>query len=112
METAALSALHGLPNPPIHITGDPALDWVVFLGGYFIVLRTLAYWIMAAHLARQGIVFVVENVLWGAVAWFFAAAYVHATPPVNPTMQLVPWLAALLVFFVKSSALRSRRIPL
>jgi hypothetical protein len=36
--------------PPIHITGNPNLDWIVAAVGFLVAL----YWLRALRLARQG----------------------------------------------------------
>jgi hypothetical protein len=37
-------------RPPIHITGVPDADWIIFIAGAFVSL----YWLRALRLAREG----------------------------------------------------------
>src|SRR5215472_5336919 len=104
-------ALSRLPAPPLHPTGDPALDWIIFLVGYFAALFGLSYWVRAARLAREGILFVARDVAWGMSAGLFVWALVQQAHPFDPLWKPVPWIAGFLVFFVKSNVARSRHIP-
>jgi hypothetical protein len=46
-------------TPPLHITGQPNADWIIFIVGAIVCL----YWLRALRLARQGARLFLRNLL-------------------------------------------------
>jgi hypothetical protein len=99
--------------PPVSITGDPALDWIIF----FVVAGCCLYWVRALHLAREGVGYFLENVA-GASLVFIGSLFLFGTVrqsmnvPQQQGRVILAGLIALLFFIVQQNKKRSRYIPL
>lgn len=97
--------------PPLRISGDPALDWIIC-----IVLTVICiYWLRALHLAREGVGLFFGN-LAGASLVFIVALFLFSglREPTNLPQQQQTVLAGLVAigFFVSQQGKkRSRHIP-
>jgi hypothetical protein len=98
-------------QPPIHLTGDPKLDWVIFIVGLCIAL----YWLRALRLAREGARLFLQNLLKALVAFCIVLA-VCSTPQVQvrvPPAQAkgISGFVAFILFLYWQGQKRSRYIP-
>lgn len=62
-------------QPPIHVTGDPNVDWVMFIAGFFVVL----YWLRALRLAREGVRLFLRNTLKALIVFLLLTAVFTGT---------------------------------
>lgn len=98
-------------RPPFQVTGDPNLDWIIFIVGFFGCL----YWLRALRLAREGLRLFIRNIA-AAVLVFSASmlvltavrAQIHLQAPQE---QLIAGIVALLFFTRFRNQKRSRYIP-
>lgn len=98
-------------RPPIHVTGNPNLDLVIFVVGFLVVL----YWVRALRLAREGVRLFLRNLLKALVAFCVVLA-VCSTPQLQAHLQPgqakgVSGFIAFIVFLYWQSQKRSRYIP-
>ena len=103
--------IDGFMRPPIHLTGDPNLDLVIFIFGFFVVL----YWLRALRLAREGARLLLHNLLKSFVAFCVVLA-VCSTPQLQAHLQPaqakgVSGFIAFIVFLYWQGQKRSRYIP-
>jgi hypothetical protein len=103
--------INSLPPAPIVISGNPLVDWIACAAAIYGAIRLAAYWIKAAHLARESLMMVAANASLAFFAWLFVTALIDQSRPFDSSMRWLPWIAAALVFFVKSAVVRSRYIP-
>jgi hypothetical protein len=54
-----------LMQPPFHITGDPNVDWIIFVVGAVVCL----YWLRALRLAREGARLFLRNLAKAVLAF-------------------------------------------
>lgn len=96
--------------PPIHITGDPNADWIIFIVGAGFAL----YWLRALRLAREGARLFLRNLatavlVFGVVMLILTAARLQIS--LQPTQeQVVAGITALIVFAKLQGKKRSRYI--
>lgn len=96
--------------PPLHITGDPNVDWVIFIVGAVFVL----YWLRALRLAREGARLLLRNLatavlVFGLVMLILTAARLQIRlQPIQE--QVVAGIAAMIVFAKLQGKKRSRYI--
>jgi hypothetical protein len=98
-------------TPPLHITGQPDADWIIFVVGAVVCL----YWLRALRLAREGARLFLRN-LARAVLIFCTATViltaVHLQTPLTPSQRQVMAGIVALVFFVRwQGKKRPRYIP-
>jgi len=98
--------------PPVSITGDPALDWIIF----FIVAGVCIYWARALHLAREGVGLLLENVAGASLVFigslfFFGAVRHPMNVPREQGRVILAGLISLLFLIVQQGKKRSRYIP-
>ena len=98
-------------QPPIRFTGDPKLDLIIFIVGFFVVL----YWLRALRLAREGARLLLSNIL-KAIIVFCIVLVVCSTPQVQvrvPTAQAkgISGFIAVILFLYWQGQKRSRYIP-
>ena len=98
-------------QPPIRFTGDPKLDLIIFIVGFFIVL----YWLRALRLAREGARLFLHNVLKAFLAFCIALA-ICSTPQVQVHVQPaqakgISGFIAFILFVYWRGQKRSRYIP-
>lgn len=75
--------MNALPMPPpIHVTGAPYADWVIFIVGAIICL----YWLRALCLAREGARLFLRNLL-RAIIVFGAQMVVFTTIQVRTNLK-------------------------
>jgi hypothetical protein len=98
-------------QPPLHITGVPNVDWIIFLVGWFFCL----YWLRALRLAREGARLFLRNLLkavivFGVLMMILTAerSRTHFQPS---TEQIIAGSVALLFFGRWQGQKRSRYIP-
>lgn len=101
----------GLMQPPLHITGTPDADWIIFVVGAVVCL----YWLRALRLARQGARLFLRN-LAGAVLVFCALmmilTVVRLQTHLQPSQeQVIAGFVALIFFGRWQGKKRSRYIP-
>jgi uncharacterized membrane protein len=98
-------------QPPFHITGDPNVDWIIFVVGAVVCL----YWLRALRLAREGARLFLRN-LAKAVLVFCALIVIltavrlqtHFQPSQE---QFIAGFAALILFARWQGKKRSRYMP-
>ena len=98
-------------QPPFHVTGDPNVDWVIFIVGFFVCL----YWLRALRLAREGARLFLRN-LASAVLMFCASMLILTAARLQTHLQpsqeqVIAGIVALLFFGRFQSRKRSRYIP-
>jgi hypothetical protein len=97
-------------TPPLHVTGDPKADWIIFIVGAAVCL----YWLRALRLAREGARLILRN-LAKAVLVFCAMMMIltgfrlqtHFQPPQE---QVIAGIVALVFLGRFQSRKRSRYI--
>ena len=98
-------------QPPLHITGAPNVDWIVFVVGAVVCL----YWLRALRLAREGARLFLRNLaravlVFGASMIIFIA--VRLQTHLQPSQEQVIAGFVALIFFVRwEGKKRSRYIP-
>jgi hypothetical protein len=98
-------------QPPIHITGAPNLDWIIFIGGSLFCL----YWLRALRLARESARRFLSNLLCAAIVFALSMAILASTrmrTNLQPSQeQVISGLVALILFGQQQGKKRSRYIP-
>jgi hypothetical protein len=97
-------------QPPFHVVGDPAADWIIFIAGAVFCL----YWLRALRLAREGARLFLRNllramILFAALMAILAALRIqtHLLPSQE---QVMAGFVALLFFGRLQGNKRSRYI--
>ena len=95
-------------QPPLHITGDSNVDWIIFFVGLLVCL----YWLRAFRLAREGARLFLRN-LAISVLVFICCKFLLTTMNVqNDSGAILSVFAALIVFGRrKQLTRRTRHIP-
>lgn len=97
--------------PPIHVTGDPTTDWIIFIAGFVVCL----YWLRALRLAREGARLFIRNLLRSIIVFSFLMAVLNVVRPQthwNPAQEeIAAGFVALIVFGRFQGRKRSRYIP-
>jgi HNH endonuclease len=95
-------------QPPFHITGDPNVDWIIFI----VAAIVCVYWLRALRLAREGARLFLRNLAFAILALIvFQLLLTGAQVPHNNAVVLSGF-AALVVFGVRKQRFRrSRYIP-
>jgi hypothetical protein len=98
-------------HPPLHITGVPSADWIIFVLGAALCL----YWLRALRLAREGARLFIRNLLRAIIVFsvlmvFLTAARFqsHLLPSQE---QVIAGFVALILFGKWQGRKRSRSIP-
>lgn len=98
-------------TPPLHITGQPNADWIIFIVGAIVCL----YWLRALRLARQGARLSLRNLAKAALVFFFLMMILatlrlrtHFQPPQE---QVAAGIVAVIFFVRWQGQKRSRYIP-
>jgi hypothetical protein len=97
--------------PPLHITGSPTADWIIFTVAGIVCL----YWLRALRLAREGARLLLRNLAKAALV--FAALVVALSAIRNWTRlnssqeQLIAFIGAVISMSRFQSRRRSRYIP-
>ena len=98
-------------RPPLHFTGAPNVDWIIFIIGALVCL----YWLKALRLAREGARLFLRNLLKAIIAFSFSMVVLilmrvrtHLVPSQE---QLVAGFVALVLFGKWQGKRRSRHIP-
>jgi hypothetical protein len=94
-------------QPPFHVTGDPTVDWIVFIAGALFCL----YWLRALHLAREGARRFLWNLAIAALIFFICRLVLTRTPMRGDYAFFISVLIPLTVFYRRASVRRSRHIP-
>jgi hypothetical protein len=90
-------------RPPFQPTGDPNIDWIIFVLGVFVCL----YWLRALRLAREGARLFLRNLAF-AILVFIGCQLVLAQMKVpNKNASALSGFIALVVFGARRQ--RSRR---
>lgn len=98
-------------QPPLHITGVPNADWVIFIVGTLVCL----YWLRALRLAREGARRFLRNLIKSAIVFLAVTVMLAAvrlrTNFLPPQEEVIAGVVAL-VFLVRwQGERRSRHIP-
>jgi hypothetical protein len=97
-------------QPPLHITGDPNADWIIFVVGAVVCL----YWLRALRLAREGARLFLRN-LARAVLVFCAAMLiltaVNLRTPLTPSQQQLMAGIVALIFLARWQGKKPRGSP-
>lgn len=96
-------------QPPIHITGTPNADWIIFVVGLVFCL----YWLRALRLAREGARLFIRNLLKAIIIFCFSmvalqAIHLQATPS---QQEVIAGILAFIGFARSQNEKRSRYIP-
>ena len=98
-------------QPPLHITGNPNVDWIIFIVGAAVCL----YWLRALRLARQGARLFLRNLLQAVVIFCVLMAMLTAfrshTRLLPSQEQIIAGFVALVFFGRWQGRKRSRHIP-
>lgn len=98
-------------QPPIHITGAPDGDWIIFVVGAVVCL----YWLRALRLAREGARLFLRSILKAIVLFAALIAVFTAMRPqtgLQPSQeQVIAGFVALVFFGRLQGKKRSRYIP-
>ena len=98
-------------QPPFHITGDPKVDWVIFIAGFFVSL----YWLRALRLAREGARLFLRSIAIAILVFCASMLILTAirlqTHLQSSQEQVISGIVALLFFSRFQSRKRSRYIP-
>ena len=97
--------------PPIHITGAPNTDWIIFIGGALFCL----YWLRALRLAREGARLFLSNLVCAVIVFALSMAVltsVRTRTNLMPSQeQVISGFVALIFFGQQQGRERSRYIP-
>jgi hypothetical protein len=98
-------------QPPIQVTGEPHLDWLICIIAWFLCL----YWFRALRLAREGARLFLRSLIRAVIVFLLLAtilpamrAQTHFSSNVEQTITL---FAAILAFGPPHRRKRSRYIP-
>jgi hypothetical protein len=98
-------------QPPLHITGVPDADWIIFIVGGIVCL----YWLRALRLARQGARLFLRNLLKGVILFIGLMALLTALrsrTDLQPSQeQVIAGFVAFIVWVRWQGKKRSRSIP-
>jgi hypothetical protein len=98
-------------SPPIHVTGIPNVDWIIFT----IAAVVCIYWLRALRLAREGARLFLRNVIKAVLVFcgvMVILAAVRLQTHLQPAQEQVGAGFLSLIFFARSrSVKRSRYIP-
>lgn len=97
--------------PPLHVTGDPNADWIIFIVGAVVCL----YWLRALRLAREGARLFLRN-LASAVLAFCAVMLILTAIRLQARLQssqeqIIAGIVAFVFFSRLQSKKRTRYIP-
>ncbi len=94
-------------QPPIHVTGDPNIDLIIFVVGLLIAL----YWFRALRLARQGARLFLCNLAKSIVVFCFSAVGMTSLAHMEPKQsEVLSFIVAFIVFVRWQNQKRSRYI--
>jgi hypothetical protein len=98
-------------TPPLHITGQPNVDWIIFIVGALLCL----YWLRALRLAREGARLFLRNILKAIILFSACMALLTASATrthLLPSQEMVMAGFVALIFFGRwQGKRRSRYIP-
>ena len=98
-------------TPPLHITGQPNADWIIFIVGAIVCL----YWLRALRLARQGARLFLRNLLKSIIVFcglMMLLTAMRLRTNLLPSQELViAGFVSLLSFGRSQGKKRSRSIP-
>ena len=98
-------------TPPLHITGQPNADWIIFIVGAIVCL----YWLRALRLARQGARLFLRNLLKSIIVFcglMMLLTAMRLKTNLQPSQeQVIAGFVALIVFGRSQGKKRSRSIP-
>jgi hypothetical protein len=98
-------------RPPLHITGNPDADWIIFLVGTAFSL----YWLRALRLAREGVRLFLRNLAKAVLIFCALMVTLTALRPrthLQPSQEQVSAGIVALIFFGRwRGKKRSRYIP-
>lgn len=69
-----------MAQPPIHITGEPNLDWIIFGTGCVVAL----YWLRALRLAREGARLLILNAAKSVIVFALSAIAIPLVFHIEP----------------------------
>lgn len=96
-----------MAQPPIHITGDPNLDWIIFAVGFLGAL----YWLRALRLARQGARLFIRNLAKAMIVFAVLAMAIPLAFHIEPAQSQFWAIFIAFCFFIRwQSAKRSRYV--
>jgi|SRR5271157_3368413 len=98
-------------QPPLHITGVPNVDWIIFAVGAFFCL----YWLRALRLAREGSRLFLRNLLKAVILFCVLMIILTAVRPkthYQPSQEhVIAGVGSLILFVRWQRQERSRYIP-
>ncbi len=94
-------------QPPFRLTGDPGVDWVLFVLGAVVCV----YWLRALRLAREGARRFLRNLAIATLIFLLCQLLLSGTTLQPQNRILVSFVIAAVVLSARASAPRSRRIP-
>jgi hypothetical protein len=93
-------------QPPFHVTGNPNVDWIVFIIGGFFCL----YWLRAFRLAREGARLFLRNLAIAYLVFLGCLLVLDGIKMQNSIAVLLSCIVGFIVFTKRSSIRRSRYI--
>jgi hypothetical protein len=98
-------------QPPLHITGIPNVDWIIFIVGAAICV----YWLRALRLAREGARLFLRNLLKAVIVFCVLMIILTALRPrthYQPSQEhVIAGVGSLILFVRWKRQKRSRYIP-
>ena len=95
-------------QPPLHFTGDPNADWIIFVIGLLVCL----YWLRALRLAREGARLFLRNLAVAVLAFIGFQFILAGTKVPHDNAVVLSGFGALIVFGIRKQRFRrSRYIP-
>jgi|SRR5579862_4998496 len=96
-------------QPPIHITGTPNADWIIFVVGLVLCL----YWLRALRLAREGARLFIGNLLKAFIIFCFSMVALQAMrlQATRSQQEVIAGIVAFIFLARFQNQKRSRYIP-
>jgi hypothetical protein len=95
-------------QPPIHVSGNPNIDWIIFGVGLVFAL----YWLRALRLARQGVRLLIRNAAKAVIVFAVCAIAIPTAFHIQAAQsQFFAFFIAFCFFLRWQNTKRSRYVP-
>jgi len=94
-------------QPPLSLIGDPAVDWIIVIGGFIVCL----YWLRALRLAREGVRRFLRSLAISFVVFVCCQLALVGLEMQEGNRNFISGLIAAGVLYRRAGARRSRNIP-